>query len=208
MILFIMWVRWTLAAVPLRSAHGPGLEVADPPGTCEPGGHGGDRAAGLCDPDIVNCSEAGNPSYPKEFDSVRADDPKLKRIEPPKLTLAEQFFLPQIAAGLGVTARHMVGRRLPEEGDHHPVSRGAARPESQLPGRAPAEQGRARPGQVRGLHALRHGLPGALHRHRRGDGPANLARPRKISSRASSSTSSGASTAACARRPARSRPSS
>ena len=40
---------------------------------------------------------------------MRADDPKLKRIEPPKLTLAERFFLPQIAAGLGVTARHMVG---------------------------------------------------------------------------------------------------
>jgi len=31
------------------------------------------------------------------------------RIEPPKLTLAERFFLPQIAAGLGVTARHAVG---------------------------------------------------------------------------------------------------
>jgi len=31
------------------------------------------------------------------------------RIEPPKLTLAERFFLPQIAAGLGVTGRHAVG---------------------------------------------------------------------------------------------------
>ena len=41
---------------------------------------------------------------------MRADDPKLKRLEPPKLTLAERFFLPQIAAGLGVTARH-IGRR-------------------------------------------------------------------------------------------------
>ena len=40
---------------------------------------------------------------------MRADDPKLMRIEPPKLTLAERFFLPQIAAGLGVTARHVVG---------------------------------------------------------------------------------------------------
>ncbi|MGZ3393833.1 MAG: FAD-dependent oxidoreductase, partial [Isosphaeraceae bacterium] len=39
---------------------------------------------------------------------MRADDPKLMRIEPPKLTLAERFFLPQIAAGLGVTARHAV----------------------------------------------------------------------------------------------------
>jgi NADH-quinone oxidoreductase subunit I len=33
----------------------------------------------------------------------------LKRIEPPKLTLAERFYLPQIAAGLEVTARHMGG---------------------------------------------------------------------------------------------------
>ena len=32
MILFIMWVRWTLAPVSLRPAHGPGLEVADPAG--------------------------------------------------------------------------------------------------------------------------------------------------------------------------------
>ena len=40
---------------------------------------------------------------------MRADDPKLMRIEPPKLTPAERFFLPQIAAGLGVTGRHVVG---------------------------------------------------------------------------------------------------
>jgi NADH-quinone oxidoreductase subunit I len=40
---------------------------------------------------------------------VRADDPKLKRIEPPRLTLAEKFFLPQIGAGLAVTARHIGG---------------------------------------------------------------------------------------------------
>ena len=40
---------------------------------------------------------------------MRADDPQLMRIEPPKLTLAERFFLPQIAAGLGVTGRHVLG---------------------------------------------------------------------------------------------------
>ena len=34
------------APVPLRPAHGPGLEVADPAGAGQPGGHGGDRAAG------------------------------------------------------------------------------------------------------------------------------------------------------------------
>ena len=31
------------AAVPLRPAHGPGLEVAHPPGAREPGRHGRDR---------------------------------------------------------------------------------------------------------------------------------------------------------------------
>jgi len=40
---------------------------------------------------------------------VRLDDPDLKRLEPPTLTLAERLYLPQIAVGLGVTARHIVG---------------------------------------------------------------------------------------------------
>ena len=40
---------------------------------------------------------------------MRVDDPKLKRLEPPKLTLADKFYLPRIAQGLGVTARHIGG---------------------------------------------------------------------------------------------------
>ena len=40
---------------------------------------------------------------------MRADDPKLKRLEPPRLKPGEKFFLPQIAEGLGVTARHIAG---------------------------------------------------------------------------------------------------
>ena len=40
---------------------------------------------------------------------MRADDPNLKRLTPPKLTFAERFYIPQIAMGLGVTARHMAG---------------------------------------------------------------------------------------------------
>jgi NADH-quinone oxidoreductase subunit I len=40
---------------------------------------------------------------------VRADDPKLKRLEPPRLKAWEKFFLPQIAVGLGVTAQHIAG---------------------------------------------------------------------------------------------------
>jgi NADH-quinone oxidoreductase subunit I len=40
---------------------------------------------------------------------VRPNDPALKRLEPPKLTWYEKTYLPQIFAGLGVTARHMLG---------------------------------------------------------------------------------------------------
>jgi NADH-quinone oxidoreductase subunit I len=40
---------------------------------------------------------------------VRADDPKLKKLEPPKLTLADRLFLPQIAVGLVTTGKHILG---------------------------------------------------------------------------------------------------
>jgi NADH-quinone oxidoreductase subunit I len=40
---------------------------------------------------------------------VRADDPSLKRLTRPKLTLLEQTYLPQIVEGLAVTGRHMAG---------------------------------------------------------------------------------------------------
>jgi NADH-quinone oxidoreductase subunit I len=40
---------------------------------------------------------------------MRLNDPSLKRLEPPTLNWAEKMYLPQIAAGLGVTARHMAG---------------------------------------------------------------------------------------------------
>ncbi len=40
---------------------------------------------------------------------MRLNDPSLKRLEPPTLNWAEKFYLPQIAAGLGVTAKHMAG---------------------------------------------------------------------------------------------------
>jgi NADH-quinone oxidoreductase subunit I len=42
-------------------------------------------------------------------DRVRPDDPKLKKIEPPKLNLLERFYLFPIAGGLAVTARHIGG---------------------------------------------------------------------------------------------------
>ena len=40
---------------------------------------------------------------------MRPDDPKLKRLTPPRLTFSERMYLPQIAAGLEVTARHILG---------------------------------------------------------------------------------------------------
>jgi NADH-quinone oxidoreductase subunit I len=40
---------------------------------------------------------------------VRPDDPSLKQMKPPTLNLAEKFYLPQIAVGLGVTGKHMLG---------------------------------------------------------------------------------------------------
>jgi NADH-quinone oxidoreductase subunit I len=40
---------------------------------------------------------------------MRPDDPSLKRLAPPKLTLAERMYIPAVVGGLGVTARHMAG---------------------------------------------------------------------------------------------------
>jgi NADH-quinone oxidoreductase subunit I len=40
---------------------------------------------------------------------LRADDPNLKRLSPPRLTLAERTYIPQVLMGLGVTGRHMAG---------------------------------------------------------------------------------------------------
>jgi NADH-quinone oxidoreductase subunit I len=40
---------------------------------------------------------------------MRADDPKLKRLEPPGLKWHERIYLPRIAQGMGVTARHIGG---------------------------------------------------------------------------------------------------
>lgn len=54
---------------------------------------------------------------------MRSDDPSLKRMTPPKLTLLEKTYLPQVLGGLAVTAKHMglvsVGKHMttqyPEE---------------------------------------------------------------------------------------------
>jgi len=40
---------------------------------------------------------------------LRPDDPCLKRVKQPELSLADRFYLPQIAVGMAVTARHIFG---------------------------------------------------------------------------------------------------
>jgi NADH-quinone oxidoreductase subunit I len=40
---------------------------------------------------------------------MRPDDPSLKRVSPPKLNILERTYLPQIALGLAVTAKHAFG---------------------------------------------------------------------------------------------------
>ena len=40
---------------------------------------------------------------------MRPDDPSLRRLTPPTLTLAERFYLPAIVGGLAVTFKHMAG---------------------------------------------------------------------------------------------------
>jgi NADH-quinone oxidoreductase subunit I len=43
---------------------------------------------------------------------MRADDPKLKRMTPPKLNLLEKSYLPAVLGGLVVTGRHILGSAL------------------------------------------------------------------------------------------------
>ena len=43
---------------------------------------------------------------------MRADDPSLRRLTPPKLTPFEKTYLPQILSGLAVTGRHILSAAL------------------------------------------------------------------------------------------------
>jgi NADH-quinone oxidoreductase subunit I len=43
---------------------------------------------------------------------MRSDDPSLKQLSPPKLTMFEQSYLPQILGGLAVTGRHIARAAL------------------------------------------------------------------------------------------------
>jgi len=43
---------------------------------------------------------------------MKPDDPTLKHLTPPKLTLLERTYLPQILGGLAVTGRHILGSAI------------------------------------------------------------------------------------------------
>ena len=98
----------------------------------------------------------------QELKHMKPDDPNITWIEEPKLGLAGRMYLPLLSAGLTTTVKHLA---QPE--GHGQLSGGAAedRQSADLSRRASAEQGRRRPREVRGLFSVRHGLPGALHRH-------------------------------------------
>ena len=81
-------------------------------------------------------------------------------VEEPEIGFWEATFLPAIIEGLKTTLRHVGDRKT----GHAAVSRGEAGPAAALPRRASAQSRRAGPREVRGLHAVRDGVPGALHR--------------------------------------------
>ncbi len=43
---------------------------------------------------------------------MRADDPSLKRLSPPRLNVLEKTYIPQVLGGLAVTGRHILGAAL------------------------------------------------------------------------------------------------
>ena len=208
-----------LAAVPLRSAHDPGLEGDAAAGAGEPGGawrfctklrHVHDRAADRAWPGrlvviagswagvhrapgsataLVESARDRQPPAAAIFvttlergfaDRMKPDDPNIKWIEEPQLGLAGKMYLPLFVQGLTTTVKHLA-RSL--RGEVVTVSYPDEEPKIGNPliyrGVHRLNKDDAGPREVRGLLSVRHGLPGALHRHRRRREP--LARSRKVS---------------------------
>ena len=200
------------AAVPLRPADEPGLEGDDPAGAAEPR-RDDDPDPALPRLRLIATARARRRSRLAARKHARrllvnADDPNLKRLEPPKLTLLEKTYLPQILGGLAVTGRHIVGAAVggkavtvqyPEE-QHVPTAnyRGVHRLNKD-------EQGRVKCvacmlcATACPAHCI--DIVGAT-------APSRLGRPREVPRELRHRRACAASTAACARRPARSTPSS
>ena len=182
-------VAWIVAALSGAVAH------RQPPAARRARGLPSSSPRSMADDRPEQCRQERATSESHESQRPRTSSGSKSR----KLGLAGKMYLPLFVQGLTTTARHLFSPKVtvsfPEERpkiDNPLIYRGVHR----------LEQGRAGPREVRGLLPVRHGLPGALHRHRGRGKP--LARSRKVSRRASRSTSCAASSAACAKRPARS----
>ena len=100
-----------------------------------------------------------------------------------ELTIWEKLYLPQIVSGLKVTSAHFfrnlflhtahrVGlAQAPLGGCHVPVPRGAQAVRVPIPEPPPADRPGRRHAALRGVHALRDGLPGEVHHDRGGRAP-------------------------------------
>ncbi len=114
---------------------------------------------------------------------------------------------PIVPAAVSARAQHHGASLRPPQEDGS-IARSASRDSrsAALSRRTPAEPGRAGPGEMRRLFSLRHRLSGPLHRH-----PGcrkSLARPRKIPAVLHNRRVARVSSAECAKRLARSTPSS
>ena len=131
-------------------------------------------------------------------------------LEEPKLSLADQFYLPQVLIGLGTTMKHMLHVL---GGTDRVIQYPEERREDM-----PVEDGGMLLRTYRGVHRLNKDEEGRVKCvacfmcstacpaqciHIEGE-ESPLGRPRKISRASSTSTSCAASTAACAKKPARS----
>ena len=137
-------------------------------------------------------------------DRCRSPTTTCSWVEPPKIGLLRAALPPRHRRGADARPSGTCSTSGKADTQQFPEERAEAAAE--LPRRAPAQPRRAGPRQVRRLLHVLDRLPGPLHRHRRR--PVARGRTARSTPRRSSSTSCAASTAACARRPARATPSS
>ena len=179
MIFILMLIRWTLAALPLRSGHAPGL--ARP----VPALHRQHRADG-----------GGAAAVGDGADEARPALLPASRCSPGSALTAGHFF-----RNMGAPHRPRVRAQGRARRGDHPVPGGAPALLAAPALAAPAGAAGGRLAALRGLHDVRDGVPGALHLHRGGRAPEP--RDREDAPSASTSISASACSAATAWRPAR-----